>query len=203
MYTPEHFKLENLDIIHEVIEKYPFAVLISTIGAGLEATHVPLLLSKDRYSLVGHMAVGNPLLQEDSPVLCVFHGPHAYISPSWYESEQTVPTWNYISVHAKGILRLLDKDLTEKVLQDSILYFESENSNYGYQTPKPEIRNSLLGKIKGFEINQLSYEAKLKLSQNHPLERRKRVINSLELSKQDQDQELAEWMRRINDIHRS
>ncbi|PKA16722.1 FMN-binding negative transcriptional regulator [Leptospira haakeii] len=202
MYTPEHFKLENLDIIHEIIGKYPFAVFISTTGEGLEATHLPLLLSENKSSLVGHMASGNPLLQENSQVLCVFHGPHAYISPSWYESEQTVPTWNYISVHVKGIFRLLDKDQTEKVLQDSIQYFESENSGYNYQSPKPEIRNSLLGKIKGFEIYNLSYEAKLKLSQNHSLERRKRVIDTLELSKQDQDIELAEWMRMINDIQK-
>lgn len=202
MYTPEHFKLENFDIIYEIIGKYPFAVLISTTGEGLEATHIPILLSKDKTSLVGHMASGNPLLQENSQVLCVFHGPHAYISPSWYESTQTVPTWNYISVHVKGILHFLDKDETEKVLQDSILYFESENSKYGYETPKPNIRNSLLGKIKGFEIRNLTYEAKLKLSQNHPLERRKKVIDTLELSKQEQDLELAEWMRRINDIQK-
>ncbi|MGJ4747824.1 FMN-binding negative transcriptional regulator [Leptospira sp. SA-E8] len=203
MYTPEHFKLENLDIIHEIIGKYPFAVLISTSGEGLEATHLPVLLSKDRSSLVGHMASGNPLLQENSQVLCVFHGPHAYISPSWYESAQSVPTWNYISVHVKGTLHLLDRDQTEKVLQDSILYFESENSGYGYETPKAEVRNSLLGKIKGFEIRNLTFEAKLKLSQNHSLERRKRVIDTLEYSKQDQDLELAEWMRRINDIRKS
>lgn len=203
MYTPEHFKLENLDIIHEIICKYPFAVLISTTGELPEATHLPVLLSEDRSSLLGHMAAENPLLQENSQVLCVFHGPHAYISPSWYESEQSVPTWNYISVHVKGRLRFLDRERTEKVLQDSIHYFESENSGYGYQTPKLEVRNSLLGKIKGFEISDLTYEAKLKLSQNHSLERRKRVIDTLELSKQDQDLELAEWMRRINDIRKS
>ncbi|WP_367898511.1 FMN-binding negative transcriptional regulator [Leptospira sp. WS58.C1] len=203
MYTPEHFKLENLDIIREIIGKYPFAVLISTIGEGPEAAHIPVLLSKDGSGLVGHMASGNPLLRENSNVLCVFHGPHAYISPSWYESVQTVPTWNYISVHVKGTLHLLDKDQTEKVLQDSILYFEPENSGYSYLTPKPEVRNSLLGKIQGFEIRNLTYEAKLKLSQNHSLERRKKVIDSLELSERDGDLKLAEWMRRINDIQKS
>ncbi|TGL57668.1 FMN-binding negative transcriptional regulator [Leptospira sarikeiensis] len=200
MYTPEHFKLEDLNIIHEIIGKYPFAVFVSNLEQGLEATHIPLLLSSNKNSLVGHMASVNPLLKKNTNVLCIFHGPHAYISPTWYETDQTVPTWNYISVHAKGTMKILDAVQTEKILEESILYFESESSDYKYGTPKLEIKKALLGKIKGFEITDLSFEAKIKLSQNHPIERRKNVIRELEKTGYEEEKDLAAWMKKINQI---
>ncbi len=200
MYTPEHFKLDDTSIIIEIIGKHPFAAIVSSGQNGLEAAHIPLLLSEDNSFLFGHMAYENPLLKEDSSVLCIFAGPHAYISPSWYETNKSVPTWNYVSVHVKGKMKLVSESETEKILQDFIIHFEEPNSGYGYDTLTPEIRKVLLTKIIGFRIEIDSIQAKVKLSQNHPMERKTRVIAKLEELGSDEQIELADWTRRMNSI---
>ena len=90
-----------------LIEQYSFGLLISPCGDETQASHLPLLLDRTagpRGELIGHMARANPQWQQadGSPVLAVFSGPHAYISPAWYEAENVVPTWNYTAVHVYG-----------------------------------------------------------------------------------------------------
>lgn len=108
MYVPEHFQPADLKQIHEAIEAYPFAALISTTTLDLPpaVTHLPLLLDRDRGprgTLVGHLARANPhagLLGRKRPTVAVFSGPHGYISVGWYRQEPSLPTWNYVAVHA-------------------------------------------------------------------------------------------------------
>src|SRR5262245_15391422 len=113
MYIPSHFDQRDLITLHQTIEQYSFATLVSTAAGDLTASHLPLLLQRaasPHGTLLGHMARANTQWREAAgqEVLAIFSGPHAYISPSWYEASQVVPTWNYIAVHVYGRLELID-----------------------------------------------------------------------------------------------
>src|SRR4051794_11991074 len=98
------------------MRRHSFAVLTSHGESGLFASHLPLLLDTDadahagpRGQLLGHMARANPQWRGvRGEVMVVFSGPHAYVSPSWYEEAGTVPTWNYVAVHAYGTFHVVD-----------------------------------------------------------------------------------------------
>ena len=109
MYVPKHFDPADAAWCHALMARESFALLVSTGAEGLPfATHLPLLLDADRGphgTIVGHLARANPharLLAEGRPTLAVFQGPHAYVSPGWYATHPSVPTWNYVAVHAMG-----------------------------------------------------------------------------------------------------
>ena len=113
MYVPTAFAETDEGKLHEFMQAYSFGLLVSTHGGEPFATHLPFLLDRNagpHGTLVGHMARANPHWHdlEGQTVLAVFSGPHAYISPTWYESENVVPTWNYVAVHAYGICRLVN-----------------------------------------------------------------------------------------------
>src|SRR5690349_18759207 len=118
MYTPELFRIDETERLHSFLDQYPFATLISTHD-GLQVSHLPFLRAEgpDGLVLLGHMARANPhwrsLQGREATVL--FQGPHGYVSPSWYEEAQAVPTWNYAAVHATGLVTLIEE--TEALLQ--------------------------------------------------------------------------------------
>ena len=115
LYIPKHFNVEDRDALVAFIEHNAFATLVSTGPPGLHVSHVPLLADRDasgKLFLLGHVARNNPhweALESAADVLAIFHGPHAYVSPSWYQAQPSVPTWNYAVVHAHGTARLLDE----------------------------------------------------------------------------------------------
>src|SRR5687767_5413897 len=114
MYTPAHFAETDLSRLHDAIEAYSFATLVSEHEGELTASHLPLLLNRtagDQGTLVGHMAKANRQWEQAAgqEVLAIFSGPHAYISPAWYAEERVVPTWNYVAVHAYGRLKLVQE----------------------------------------------------------------------------------------------
>src|SRR5438445_13331101 len=107
MYIPAHFLESDLPTLHEFIERNSFGLLVSQCDGSPFASHLPFLLERSsgsRGTLVGHMARANPQWEQASGqrVLAVFSGPHAYISPTWYEADAVVPTWNYAAVHVTG-----------------------------------------------------------------------------------------------------
>src|SRR5262245_32634971 len=114
MYIPPAFAENRLDVLHDVMRKHDFATLITNGADGPFASHVPMFLlpGKGRFgALQAHVAVQNPHAQQlaaADTVLAIFHGPHGYISPTWYATQVVVPTWNYIVVHAYGRARALD-----------------------------------------------------------------------------------------------
>jgi transcriptional regulator len=118
MYIPKQFEAPGVDVLHELIRTRPLATLITLSSGGINANHVPLLLSTEPApfgTLRGHVARANPIwsdLVNEVEVLAIFHGPDAYITPSWYpakaETGKVVPTWNYAVAHAYGALRVID-----------------------------------------------------------------------------------------------
>ncbi|KPL58436.1 FMN-binding negative transcriptional regulator [Rossellomorea vietnamensis] len=198
MYTPKDFKITDESVALRVIEEHSFATLFSQHDGKPVATHLPLLLNKENTYLYGHFARPNPQWKEieQQTVLVVFHGPHCYISPSWYESDQTVPTWNYVSVHVYGEVELI-KDENELVdsLDELVSTFEAPGSSYSLGDLDPALLTGMSRGVQGFKIKINQIEGKAKLSQNHSTERQERVIHQLEQKPTTDEQQIASWMK--------
>ncbi|MBC7855113.1 MAG: FMN-binding negative transcriptional regulator, partial [Pirellulaceae bacterium] len=203
MYTPAHFAEADLSKLQAAIEAYSFATLVSKQDGALTASHLPLLLKRDggapsNYgTLVGHMAKANPQWEQAAgqEVLAIFAGPHAYISPTWYEEEKVVPTWNYVAVHACGRLELVP-DSTQKldILQQTVSIYE-RNMPVPWTMSQPgEFLTRLVDQIVAFQIPLGRLEGKWKLNQNHPLARRQRVIAALKTCQDEAAWEIAGLM---------
>ena len=119
MYLPAHFDEKRLDVLHALVRRHPFGLLVTQTVDGPSANGIPFLLDPDAAgghgTLRGHVARANPVWREatpEVPALVVFQGPDAYVSPSWYPSKaehgKVVPTWNYVMVQARGRLRAID-----------------------------------------------------------------------------------------------
>jgi len=185
VYIPGVYAEADPARLHEFIDQHSFGLLVSTAADGPFATHLPLLL--DRHggkhgALNGHMARANPQWRHatDRPVLAIFSGPHTYISPTWYEADQVVPTWNYLAVHAYGRLQLIDDDAGKlDILREMVRTYErSMTRPWTVNEGDPHLPR-LLAQIVGFRIDIERLEGKWKLNQNHPAERRAKVVRAL------------------------
>lgn len=192
-----------IDEIYDFIEKNNFAILVSTNNGKLNATHIPVLLEKKENSygyLLCHIAKANPQWKGlDKDVLVIFPGPHHYISSSWYETNQSVPTWNYLSVHVYGEIEIIN-EAKEKVtiIKDLVKFFEAEDTSYKVNDLKQSYFDGLLSGIVAFKINITKIEGKQKLSQNHPEERQARVIKELDKFANDPDAKIISELMKKN-----
>jgi transcriptional regulator len=202
MYTPPSFLQTDLEKLHAFIDEHSFATLISQADGEPVATHLPLLLDRGRNSpgsLIGHLARANPQWQSvtDQRVLTIFHGPHAYISPSWYAADNVVPTWNYLAVHVYGSFRLIpDSDRLRELLQRMVERYESRQIRpWKMESQDETFLSRMRQAIVGFEIEIERIEGKWKLSQNHPQERRENVAEKLIESNDPDARQIAMLMR--------
>jgi transcriptional regulator len=201
VYIPPTFAESNPQTLSAFIEQHSFAVLVSDTGGEPFASHLPLLLDRTagpQGTLLGHMARADPHWQhaDGRRVLAVFTGPHAYVSPTWYEAEGTVPTWNYAAVHAYGTFRRID-DPTEalRIIAATVQQYESSMPTPWQFDPEAEVSRRLLQAIVPFRIELDRLEGKWKLGQNHPPERREKVIRALARSADPQARDTAALMR--------
>jgi len=202
IYLPEEFNETDQEALHALIESFGFATLISPDAADPMITHLPLLLDRERGpagTLIGHFARGNPhwrKLQEKPDALALFHGPHSYVSPSWYGVQPSVPTWNYAVVHARGRAHLVeDRAALESIIRRLVETFESPRQEPWRMELPEDFRQRMMGGIVGVEIEISQLTGKFKLSQNRALEDRRRVVASLE-GGDSHDQEVATLMRK-------
>lgn len=200
MYIPEFNRLKDSATALAFMQANPFAIVVSAGEGSQFATHLPVLAAEaaGEIHLRGHVARNNPhwkLLKQEHETLVIFHGPHAYISPSLYGSRESVPTWNYAAVHAYGRARIFEEpQLLTEVLVETIAFFDQAyldqwrglNENY---------RAKMLSNIVGFEIAVERLEAKFKLSQNRPKADQARVIQSLESSSDSAISGVAKLMK--------
>lgn len=200
MYTPASFVETDLAKLHDAIERYSFATLISSTATEIEVSHLPLLLDRQGEgfgTLIGHMARANPQWRDAAgqQVLAVFSGPHAYISPTWYTAPSTVPTWNYVAVHATGRLQLVeDQGELLQIVRDFVTHYERDMPQPWSIDAPADFLDSLVRQIVGFRIEITRLEGKWKLNQNHPADRRQRVIAALEAQGDDNSLAIAALM---------
>lgn len=197
MYIPSNFQIKNEEIHSEIIEKNSFSTLFSQHNGVPFATHLPLMIDKGKKCLYGHFARPNPQWKDIQyqNVLAIFHGPHCYISPSWYETNTAVPTWNYVSVHVYGQVEIIEAEELMNSLRDMVLKYEEPNSPYKLDQVDPKFIEGMTKGIVGFKIKINKIEGKAKLSQNHPIERQELVIQRLEQSASEDDRKIASLMK--------
>jgi transcriptional regulator len=203
IYIPSHFVQEDDELLVEIMRAESFALLISNDENGEPfVTHLPVIVRDhgDRRTIEGHMARANPHWQylENNPrALIVFNGPHAYVSPSLYESKENVPTWNYIAVHAYGAVKLAH-DMPEKHAAQTRLIDALEP---GYKPQFDELRpvylQGRMSAIVAFEMSVERLEGKFKLSQNRPMADRRNVAKVF-AEGNDEQRAVAAWMRRVS-----
>ncbi len=178
------------------IKSYPFATLISE---ELEATHIPLVARFDNNQTVlyGHFAKANLHWQsvENKKVLAIFHGPHAYISPTWYKTKPAVPTWNYAAVHCTGKASLLTLEQTIECLDDLLSTFEP-SLHTDKQIVSDEYKYRLAQAVVGFKVVVDDIQAKEKLGQHKSIEDQIGVFSSLRKSENIDAKTLAQYMQK-------
>ncbi len=202
MYTPSAFAVSDLATLHGFMQRYSFATLISASGPQPEVSHLPLLLDRNagpNGRLIGHMAKANEHWKtaEGHEVLVLFHGPHAYISPSWYEEQNVVPTWNYVAVHVRGIMQLVTNAAAkQKIVADYVTEYEAAMPTpWALNSADQSFVDGLTDAIVCFTIDIEHIEGKSKLSQNHTADRRQKVVDGLRCRAVGDDLSVADLMQ--------
>jgi len=174
MYTPQAFVETDLLELDRLLARDPFVTLVSTDAGEPFASHLPVLYSRNggRVLIEGHWARPNPQVAHGGIALMIVHGPHAYISPSWYpdkEEAARVPTWNYATAHLTGKLEAsTEEDFLASIVDRLSARHEAiSGSDWRYEHDNPRLRSQLRG-IVGFRFVPDRIELKFKLSQNHP-----------------------------------
>lgn len=180
MYCPAHFAESRPETLHALMRARPLATLVTQSDNGLNADHIPFVLElpDDGPALLrGHVARANPMwktLRGETDALAIFQGPDAYITPSWYPSKRehgkAVPTWNYVTVHAHGPLRVIeDADWLRRQVEALTRQQESAFAAPWAVIDAPaDYLDKMLGAIVGIELTVVALEGKWKTSQNQP-----------------------------------
>jgi len=200
IYIPSHFNEANTGELHRLMERFAFATLLTSVDGQIHVTHLPLLLNGNAGTLgtlTGHMARANPhwTYLTDGASLAIFHGPHRYISPTWYDDQPSVPTWNFAVVHAKGRCQLFEDE--ERLLQLTNRMterFERENGTNWRLPDNPDYLSKMTAQIVGFDFVIDQLHGKYKLSQNRSVGDRRNVIAALQKIDDDGNRELVELM---------
>lgn len=194
MYIPKHFAEPRVDVLHQLIRTRPLSTLVTLSSSGINANHIPLHLSQEPSpfgTLRGHVARANPIWNDvtsDIEALAIFHGPDAYITPTWYPSKaetgKAVPTWNYAVAHAYGTLRVVDDPTWLRAhLGELTTHNEAAFPEPWHLDDAPsDFTEKLIGAIVGIEIVITRLAGKWKVSQNQPAENLAGVVRGLRAS---------------------
>lgn len=202
MYIPSFNSFTDRKEIIAFMQRYSFAAIATVVDDVPVATHLPFLVKEDgdKLFLCSHFAKANPQSKQifDKTSLVIFTEPHAYISPSNYEKETNVPTWNYIAVHAYGKATLLESpEQKAGLLKHTINAFEAGYLKQWEGLPE-EYRSRMMNGIVAFEIEVTDLQAKKKLSQNRTDIEKDNIIRSLEKSNATNEREIAAYMKQLN-----
>lgn len=204
MYTKPEFAPLSADEVFGLIEAAAFASVVTAGPDGLAASHLPFVLHRGRGengTLVSHLAAANPhaaLLAEGRATLAIFHGPHGYISSSWYPRQpvrDSAPTWNFAVVHCHGRPVPLDGPATARHLVELVEVLEKDRPDrWRMRELGPGGMERRLPHVFGFELPIERLEAKFKMGQDERLYDTAAAIEALG----EDDPALADMMRRHN-----
>ena len=200
MYLPKSFSETDRSVLLAVVRAHPFATLVTMNANRAQAGHVPLIAEEradGSLVLRGHLALANPQVDHAGPALAIFHGPHAYISASWYETDDAVPTWNYQVVHARGELRIDRDPAALDALLDQLAAAVEGPVAARWQTRLgKDARARMLNQIVAIELRVEEIVGKMKLGQNQTPERRTRAAAALRRLGGDDNTAVAAAMER-------
>ncbi len=196
MYVPEHFRPPDEAALVDLVRSHPFGTLVTT---DLQVSHIPFLLRQEGEGpvLCGHVAKANSHWQAfdgTASALAMFQGPDGYISPSWGDCAQLVPTWNYMVVHARGVPTIVEgRAATSRLLHQMTEAHEAtQPTPWAMGDLDAGKLEQLLDALVVFEMPVTSLKGKWKLSQNREPEDKAAFIEAVEARG---DVELADAMK--------
>ena len=203
LYVPRAFRVDEPASVDALIDEHPFATLITLASPEPFVSHVPMI--RDRgdagLTLLGHFARANPHWENAAGAasIAIFHGPHAYISPTWYQDPaNAVPTWNFAAIHVHGRLEMLPSAQdAERVLRALVERFEGVDESAWRFSMQGRPREAMVSNIVAFRIVAEQISSKFKLSQNRTPADRRRVVDALGASDHAESRATADWMRRF------
>lgn len=211
MYTPPPYAHHDRAELHDCMRQWSFATLITqgaagSGAAGAQATHLPFLVDADDGplgTLTTHLARNNAQLADllaGSPALVIFQGPHAYISPSWYDNQRTFPTWNYAAIHARGQPECLESpEAVRAVLDRTVAHYDAPlGGNWRFPEMPAEMIAPRLQAIVAVRIPIDTLEGKFKFNQDKSPADRQGVLRALLASPDRGDQAAAEFLQHVN-----
>lgn len=197
MYLPQHFAVTDPTVLFDLMQRFSFATLVSVHEGRPFATQIPFTVYPERNLLASHMARANPQwtsFNQNQEVLVIFQGDHSYISPSWYAKHPSVPTWNYMTVHAYGKVQIVEEpEAVKNLLHDLVVQYEQQWKME--ELPQDYLHGMIKG-IVAFQIEITRLLGKFKLSQNRSRADRERVIAALEQSPHPGDRAVAQQMKK-------
>jgi len=200
MYIPSFNKITDKQEAISFMQRYSFATIVTAINGIPEATHLPFLVKQenDKVFLLSHFAKANPQSAQiiDNISLVIFTEPHAYISPKHYEKEESVPTWNYIAIHAYGKAVIIEEEDKKAELLKHTIEFYDAGYIQQWQNLSDHYKSKMMKGIVAFEIEVTDLQAKKKLSQNRSEIERENIINSLSESMDVNEREIAAYMNK-------
>jgi transcriptional regulator len=200
MYSPPYNRNEDRAEVLDFMRANSFALLVTGTGGQLHASHLPVQVraEKDRVVLDMHMAKNNAQWREffDDEVMVVFYGPHAYVSPRWYEEKERVPTWNYAAVHAYGVPKMIEDRAAKHANQRGLVAMLDPEWLPRFDALRPQYVEQMLDGIVNFEIAVTRLETRWKLSQNRSRREQESIAQQLDKSRRSEERDLAALTRK-------
>ncbi len=201
MHPNSAFRPRQDDLAELLVREIGFAAVFAATPDGPRVAHAPVVLSDDRTTLQFHLARGNALTRhlDGATALAVVQGPDAYVSASWYEAADQVPTWNYVAIEMEGVVSKLDDAALIAQLDTLSAVHEARvgaNPPWTRDKMNPALFSKMTGAIIGFELRITAWRPTIKLSQNKPADERERVAKGLDATGHGA---LAQLMRHLGD----
>ena len=200
MYSPPYNQVEKRSELLEFMRAHNFALLVTGTGGTLHGSHLPVMVREEdgKFVLDMHMAKNNAQWKEffDDEVMVVFFGPHAYVSPRWYEDKERVPTWNYAAVHAYGVPKLVEDEKAKHASQRRLVAAMDPPWLPKFDALRPDYVKNMLDGIVNFEIGVTRIETRWKLSQNRGGREQALIAAELEKSPDSVERALAALTRK-------
>jgi transcriptional regulator len=200
VYSPAYNRIEDRAELLEFMRANNFVLLVTGTGGALHASHLPATVHErdGKIAIDMHMARNNDQWKEffDDEVMVVFSGPHAYVSPRWYQEQERVPTWNYAAVHAYGVPRLIEDRQAKQASQRRLIAGLDPQWLPKFDALRQEYVDRMLDGIVNFEITVTRLETRWKLSQNRSRGEQESIARHLDQSKDTVERALAALTRR-------
>jgi transcriptional regulator len=204
MYKLSHFTETDQDAVIAFMKENSFAIITAIGETYPVATQVPLFIDineEGKIFLTGHImrkTDHHKAFEKNENVLVLFTGPHTYVSASWYTTPQTASTWNYMTVHAKGKITLLDEAATYEAIKNITEKYEGKETAAAFHKMDDDYIAAMLKAIIAFSIEVESMENVFKLSQNRDEESKKNIIEALQQRPDDNSKMIAaEMIKRL------